>query len=160
MPVHHRARRGFSLIELLIVIAILSAVYYRLSPMISSIKARSALRATRQELTSAFASARDAALQKGRIATLSLTTSTASVTVVSSTTGNTVTLLGPLDFTQMHSTVLTALSSAPTTVSFDGRGLISPATSAIYKYRIAVSSWADTVCVNGAGIVLIRGCAL
>jgi prepilin-type N-terminal cleavage/methylation domain-containing protein len=55
-----QVRRGFSLIELMIVIAILSIIYFRVAPMISEIKARSALRAARQELTAVFSPPRHA----------------------------------------------------------------------------------------------------
>jgi Tfp pilus assembly protein FimT len=145
---------------LLIVIAILSIIYFRVAPMISEIKARSALRASRQELTAVFSAARAAAMQKGRSATLTLTSTSASVTVVSSTTGNNVTLIGPIQFSKAYGTVLSAVSSAPTTVVFDGRGLVTPATTSISRYRLATSRWADTVCISGSGIVLMRGCAL
>jgi hypothetical protein len=82
------------------------------------------------------------------------------VTVISSTTGNSVTLIGPVLFSEAYGTALSAVSGAPTTVVFDGRGLVVPATTSISRYRLSMSSWADTVCISGSGIVLMRGCAL
>lgn len=140
--------------------AILSIVFFRLSPILSEIKSRSALRATRQEITAAFAAARSAAVQKGRAATVALSGVSASVTVVNAVNGSPLTVLGPYNFTQMHGTALTMLNSAPATVSFDARGLITPVTATVTKYRISSSKWADTICVSGAGIVLMRGCQL
>lgn len=154
------ARRGFSIIELMIVIAVISIIFFRIAPMISEIKARSALRAARQELSSTFSTARAAAMQKGRAATLTISSTAASVTVISSTTGNAVTLVGPIRFDKTYGTLLTALNSAPTTLQFDGRGLVTPASATISKYKISNSKWSDTVCVSGSGIVLPRGCAL
>jgi prepilin-type N-terminal cleavage/methylation domain-containing protein len=153
-------RRGFSLPELLIVIVITSILMFRIAPVFSELKARSALRATRQELTSVFSVARAAALQKGRVATLSLTNGVATVTTVSQYTGATVTLAGPIRFNNNYGTVLTPLGSAPTTVSFDGRGLVTPATTNISKYRLSNSQWADTVCISGSGMIMLRGCQL
>lgn len=155
-----RSRSGFSLIELLIVIAILCVVYLRLIPIVSEIKARSALRATRQQLISAVAAARNAALQKGRLATLTLSSTGASVTVLNASTGTASTILGPLSFNAQYGTLLNALSSAPTTVTFDPRGLVTPAAASISKYQISISQWADTVCMSGSGMVLRRGCQL
>lgn len=144
----------------MIVIAIMSIIFYRISPMISEIKAKSALRAARQELTSTFAAARAAAMQKGRVATLTLTATSASVTVASSINGSTITLLGPIMFSQAYGTTLSAINSSPTTVLFDGRGLATPASAVISKYKLTSSKWADTVCISGSGIVLMRGCQL
>ena len=155
-----RSRRGFSLIELLIVIAILSVVYLRLLPIISEIKARTALRATRQELMSAFSAARSAALQKGRVATLTLTSTGASVSVLNASSGIAATIFGPISFNSQFGTVLNALSSAPTAVAFDPRGLVTPALTTVSKYRISIGSWADTVCISGSGMPLRRGCQL
>ncbi len=155
-----RLRTGFSLIEVLIVIAILGVVYVRLLPIVSEIKARSALRATRQQLISAVSAARGAALQKGRVATLILSSTGASVTVLNASTGTASTILGPLSFNAQYGTVLNALSSAPTTVTFDPRGLVTPTTVSISKYRISISQWADTICMSGSGMLLRRGCQL
>ena len=155
-----RSPRGFSLIELLIVIAILSVVYLRLLPIISEIKARTALRATRQELMSAFSAARAAALQKGRVATLTLTSTGASVSVLNASSGIAATIFGPISFNSQFGTVLNTLSSAPTAVAFDPRGLVTPALTTVSKYRISIGSWADTVCISGSGMPLRRGCQL
>lgn len=160
MRIIRGVRSGFTLIELLIVIAILSVLFYRFAPALSEIGARSALRTSRQALTTVFAAARAAAMQKGRTATLTLTSTSASVTVLSSVDGATVTLVGPISLTGSRGAVLTALGNAPTTVTFDGRGLISPATAAINRYQLSSSRWSDTVCVSGAGIILMRGCQL
>ena len=146
--------------ELMLVIAVLGAILYRVLPMISEIKARGALRASRQSLSAAFSSARAAAMQKARSATVTLTSSSASVTVVSATTGNPVTLVGPIQFTSSYGSVLTAIGSAPTSVVYDGRGLVSPASTTVSKYALTISKWADTVCISGAGIILNKSCQL
>lgn len=155
-----RHARGFSLIEVMIVIAILSVVFYKLIPTLSELKARSALRSGRMELTSVFTAARAAALQKGKTATLTLTDSSASVSVLTSVSGTSVTVIGPVLFKKDFGTSLTPLSAAPISITFDARGLIAPVSATISKYQLSWSTWSDTVCLSGAGIVLRRGCQL
>ncbi len=144
----------------MIVVVIISIIFMRVSPMISEIKSRSALRAARQELSAVFATARAAAMQKARAATVTLATNSATVTVTSSVNGSTVTLAGPFYLSKAYGTSLAALGTSPTTVVFDGRGIVTPATTTIAKYRLTASKWADTVCISGAGVVLIHGCSL
>jgi Tfp pilus assembly protein FimT len=157
----NRTRRGgFSVVELLLVIVIVSIIYFRIAPAFSELKARSALRAARMEVASTFAAARAAAMQKGRTATLILSNVSAKVTVASAITGAPVTLVGPITYYNAHGTTLSALNAAPTTIVFDGRGLIAPASATIQRYRLTSARWSDTICVSGAGIVLPRGCQL
>jgi prepilin-type N-terminal cleavage/methylation domain-containing protein len=155
-----RIRRGFSLAEVLIVVVILGAIWYRLLPTISELKARSALRASRLQLTAMFAAARAAALQKGQPAWVVIDPDGASVKTAGNADGKTVTLLGPVLFGRNYGTALNTMEAAPDTVTFDSRGLVTPATAAVYHYRLSNAKWADTVCVSGSGLVLTRGCVL
>lgn len=152
-------RRGFSLIELLLVIVLLGAIMFRVVPTVRDLKDRSALRAARMELVAAFAAAQEAALQKGKVATLTMAGSVVTVTALSGLTGNTVPILGPIRFSEFGAT-LTPLASAPSVVSFDARGLITPATTTTRSYLLALPGRADTVCISGGGLVLPKGCAL
>lgn len=152
-------RRGFSLIEVLLVVALLGAIMYRVAPTIRDLKERSSLRAARMELVAAFSAAQEAALQKGKVATLTISANTISVTALSGLTGNTVRILGPVRFASFGAT-LTPLAAAPSAVSFDARGLITPSTTATSSYVLTTSSRADTVCISGGGLVLPKGCAL
>lgn len=153
-------RPGFTMIEIFVVIAILAVIYVMIGPRIAELRSRSSLRAARQELSSAIAAARAAALQKGKTATLTLASNTATVTVLSGLAGGSVQILGPIRFDKTLNSTLTALSGAPTSIAFDARGLVSPVPTGISKYRLANGVYADTVCVSAAGIILPRGCTL
>lgn len=152
-------RRGFSLIQLLVVIALMGAIMWRVAPTIASLKQRSALRAARMELVAAFAAAQEAAMQKGKTATLTMAGNVITVTALSGLTGNTVTVLGPIRMAEFGASVA-PLSPAPSSLSFDARGLVTPATTATSSYVVTVSGGADTVCVSGGGLVLPKGCVL
>lgn len=59
-------RAGFTMIEILIVIGVAGILYMLMAPRIGETRAKSQLRAARQQLSAAFASARAAARQHGR----------------------------------------------------------------------------------------------
>lgn len=148
------------MVEVLLVIAIIGITLTFASPRIAEIRARSSLRGSRQLLSSAFAAARAAALQKGKTSTLTLTASSATVSVLSGLTGNAVTILGPLRFDKGLSSSLSAVGGASMTVSFDARGVVTPMPASISKYRLANGVYADTVCISPAGIILPKTCQL
>jgi type II secretory pathway pseudopilin PulG len=153
-------RRGFSLVQLLMVVALMGAILFQLIPTIRDLKVRSALRAARMELVAAFSAAQEAALQKGKVATLTISGNTLSVTALSGLTGNSVPVLGPLRFDADFGATITPLTPAPATLTFDARGLITPATTTTSSYVLTVQNRADTVCVTGGGLVLPKGCVL
>lgn len=155
----HAPRRGFTLVQMLVVIAIMGAIMFRVAPIITDLKRRSALRAARTELIAAFSSAKEAAMQKGKTATLTISGNSITVTALSGLTGNTVTVLGPIRFADFGAT-LTPLTPAPSALSFDARGLVTPATTQTNSYVVTVPGGADTVCVSGGGLVLPKGCVL
>ena len=148
------------MLELIVVISVLAVLYLMIGPRIAEMRAKSSLRAARQALSSAFAAARGAALQKGKTATLTLASNQATVSVLSGLTGAAVQIYGPIRFDVSLNSTLTALSGAPTSIAFDARGLISPVTGLITKYQLANSTYADTVCISAAGIILSRSCQL
>ncbi|MES2524181.1 MAG: type II secretion system protein [Gemmatimonadota bacterium] len=154
------ARSGFTMIEALMVITVLGIVYLMVIPRISEIKSTSSLRAARQELTSAFAAARAAALQKGKNSTLTLTSGTATVSVFSGLNSTNITVLGPIGFGKELGTSLAAVGGSPLTVSFDARGLVTPVPAGVYKYRLVNGAKSDTVCISAAGVILSKTCQL
>ena len=149
------------MIEIFIVIGILAVLYVMTGPKVAELRSRSRLRAARQELSSAFASARAAALQKGKTATLTLGGDSAIVTVLSGLAGTSVTVFGPIKFNGELGSSLSALSGAPTTVSFDARGLMTPVVAGVTnRYRLSSGTYADTVCISAVGIIMPRTCQL
>lgn len=148
------------MIETLVVLSVLGLMYVLVGPRLSAIREQSSLRAARQELSSAIAMARAAALQKGKTATLTMSPISASVSVLSGLTGNPVQIYGPLLFNQQLNSTLSALDGAAMTVSFDARGLVTPMPAGISRYRLTSGTRADTICVSPAGIILPKDCQL
>ena len=153
-------RRGFSLTEVIVVLGVIATLTFTLLPRITELKTRSQLRSARQELSAAFASARAAAIQKGKVATLTLDASSATVTVRNGLTGTTITIFGPIRFDILAGATLGAVSSSPLSIQFDQRGSITPASANVLKYRLSRDRYADTVCVSAVGLVMLSGCTL
>jgi Tfp pilus assembly protein FimT len=148
------------MLELMLVVAALAVVFTMVVPRMTVIKSSSALRAGRQQLTAAFAAARTAALQKGKISTLTITGNQARVSVLSGLAGTSVQVFGPIDLHEAVGVSLTPLSSAPTTITYNARGLMTPTPVAMLKYRLTIGSKSDTLCISPAGLILKKGCAL
>ena len=142
------------------VVAIMGTLFVITVPKITELKARTTLRATRETLEAAFATARASAMQKGKRSTLTLSGNTLGVTVLSGLTNTSTQVMRPLLFGSTFGTAVTAIGTAPTSIAFDARGLVTPVSATMAKYRISLGSYADTVCVTGAGVVIRRGCQL
>ncbi len=142
------------------VVAIMGTLFVITVPKITELKARTALRGSRETLEAAFATARASAMQKGKRSTLSLSGNTLGVTVLSGLTNTSTQVVRPLLFSSTFGTAVTAIGTAPTSIAFDARGLVTPVSGTIAKYQITLGSYADTVCVSGAGVVIRRGCQL
>jgi prepilin-type N-terminal cleavage/methylation domain-containing protein len=157
---HVRRRTGFSLIELLVVIAIVSVIASMVMPRMRELRSRSGLRSARTLLVSALAAARAGAVQMGRTASLTMVGGTLSVTAVSGTRVTPVQIHGPVSINRVTGVLFAPLAGAPTLLTYDSRGLITPNTRAMARYELRFGGLADTVCVTGAGMVLARGCVL
>lgn len=142
------------------VVVIMGTLFMITVPKITELKARTALRASHETLESAFATARAAAMQKGKRSTLTLAGNTVGVTVLSGLTNTATQVMQPLLMSSTFGTTLSAIGTAPTTIAFDARGLVTPVSATIAKYQISLGSYSDTLCVSGAGVVLRRGCQL
>ena len=152
--------RGFTLAEVLMVVVVMGTVFAISVPKVTELKARTTLRASRETLTAAFATARAVAMQKGKRSTLTLSGNTIGVEVVNGLTATLTSVVRPQSLSSTFGTTLAAIGNTPTTITFDARGLVTPVSATISKYQISLGSYADTVCVSGAGVVLRRGCRL
>lgn len=158
-----RRRVGYSLIELLLVVGTLGIVFAIALPRMTTMRESSALRAGHQQLASAFAAARAAALQKGKTATLTLDGNVATVTVLSGLAGTEVRVFGPVRLHQSLGVSLEALNSAPTTVNYNGRGMMTNAMAVgeqVFRYRLRYGTKLDTLCISTAGLILSKSCGL
>lgn len=148
------------MLELLLVVATLAVVFTMVVPRMTIMRDGTALRAGRQQLSAAFAAARAAALQKGKPSTLTITGNKASVTVLSGLASANVKVMGPVDLYKSVGVTLTPVGGAPTTVSYNARGLLTPIPTQVLKYRLSAGGRVDTLCISPAGIILKKGCTL
>ncbi len=155
-----KKRAGISLAEVLVVITIVGVLYMVVSPRIADVRSRASLRAARQELVSAFAAARSSAMQKGKPSTLTLTSSTATVSVLSGLAGTAVQIYS-VGFDKGLNSSLSGVAGSPMTVSFDAHGLLTGVVAgSTQKYRLLNGTVADTLCISAAGVILSRSCQL
>jgi Tfp pilus assembly protein FimT len=148
------------MIEALMVVAVSGIIVAIAAPRIAETNERTALRTSRQLVSAAFAAARAAALQKGQVSTLTLTSNSATVTVLSGLNKEAVTVYGPIRFDQSANTSIEAVGSAPLVVTFDVRGLASPRLADITQYKIKSPKYSDVVCVSATGFLLPKDCQL
>src|SRR5689334_9187494 len=109
MKHRRRIRRGMTMSELLIVVAIAAIVFMLTVPKIAVIRDGAGRRAARSQLLAAFAATKGAALQKGKNASLALTSNTATVTVLTGLAGTAFTAWGPIEFTNTLGASIEAL---------------------------------------------------
>ena len=154
-----RSHRGYTLTEMLIVVSIVGLLTLFAVPKFSGLVERNKLTAAREELSSAIATARAAAIQKGRTATLFLSGNQMWVTVVTSSAGATTTIV-PVKSFSLYNVSVAPTDPAITSVTFDLRGYATPRLSATGIFRITGTSKKDSVCITTAGQIMPRSCSL
>jgi prepilin-type N-terminal cleavage/methylation domain-containing protein len=152
----NRSRQGYTLTEMLIVVGVVGLLTLVSLPRFSGLVERNKLQAARDELTAAIATARAAAIQKGRTATLFLNGNQMWVTAVTSSSGTTTTVVPVKSFSTLYNVSVAGLTS----VTFDSRGFASPRLSTTGKYLITGASKKDSVCITTAGQIMPRNCSL
>jgi Tfp pilus assembly protein FimT len=154
-----RHRTGYTTIEMIMVVVVTGILFAITLPRFSTVKYGSTLRAGRQQLASVMASARAAALLKGKSAVLVTGSNVATVWAQTGLAGNWVRVAGPVRFDDSGLT-LTPLGNAPASLVYDARGLLSPVPSEILKYELAMPGYADTLCLSRSGVIMQKGCTL
>jgi prepilin-type N-terminal cleavage/methylation domain-containing protein len=148
-----RKRSGFTLIEMLTVVAMMAIIVAVSVPRVRSVRDRSNLRAARDEVATGLAVARSAAVQKGTTATFIVRHDTVRVALANGL-GQSIMPARPLD-------VLYGVQVRPdvadTAITFDSRGFV-PDRSQKVKYLLNLGTLKDSVCVSRLGIVTKTGC--
>jgi prepilin-type N-terminal cleavage/methylation domain-containing protein len=146
-----KQRSGFTLIELMVVIAMMAIMVAVATPRIRSLRDRSNLRAARDEVATAFALARSAAVQKGITANIKMRNDSV---WVSTSTGQRILPVRYLK--DLYGATLNP-AVADTFIEFDARGFaIGRATKT--EYPVSVGSLSATVCISKLGLVTKVGC--
>jgi len=147
-----RKRYGFTLIEMLVVVAMMSIMVAVATPRIRTMRDRSNLRAARDEVATALAIARSAAVQKGVNASFTAKNDTVRVNLTAS--GQRILPPRPLDV--LYGVQLRPAASDET-LRFDSRGFVPDRTDKVVYY-LTVAGLKDSICVSRLGIVTKAGC--
>jgi Tfp pilus assembly protein FimT len=127
-------------------------------PRFSGLVERNKLSAARDEIAAALATARAAAVQKGRTATITFSGNQMWVTVVTSSAGATTTVVPVKSFMTLYNV---SVAATPTTITYDMRGFANPRLSAPGGiFRLVNGSRRDSLCITTAGQIMPRGCSL
>ena len=139
-----RSRRGFTLVEILVVIVMISLLALVAIPRFSSGNARRHQESARMRISAALATARAAAIQKGKPVTFRIASNR--VTVFA---GAGDTLMSPAPLDTLYKVIVSPTTTL--TIDFNSRGFASTTRQAIYVTRSGLAD--DSVVVLKTGMV-------
>lgn len=149
--------RGVTVIELLVVLAIVGILALIALPKLTGTTTRLAVRASRQEIAASLARTRALAIQTGRPAWFVRNGNWIGFGLVAS--NGTPLILGESDLGAGHNVTVSA--SPSDTVVFDPRGLlVQSSTSTVPKIVVTRQGVSDSVCVLGRGKISETQCTL
>jgi Tfp pilus assembly protein FimT len=144
-------RQGQHLKESVIVAGVAASLALLVLPRFSGLAEHNQLTVAREELTTAISTARSAAMQRGRNATLFLSGNRMWVTAEAPNAGATTTVIPVQSFKTLYNVSVAAADPALTQVTFDGRGNATPKLASVGVFRIAGATRKDSVCVTTTG---------
>lgn len=150
-------RSGFTLTEIMIVIAIIGLILATLTPRVRTIREGSNLRAAKDAVATALGTARAAAIQKGNTATFHVGTDT-SVMVDAVSNGATIPIMPKRTLGQMYGVTITVRTPVDTVVPFNSRGFGKTVSGGTVRYVLTLGTRMDSVCVTMLGLVKKTGC--
>ncbi|GAC1690645.1 MAG: hypothetical protein NVS9B3_09230 [Gemmatimonadaceae bacterium] len=145
---------GFTLLELMIVVAVMGVLVMIGLPKLHAIQQRENMRSATTHMSSLIATAQAAAVRRGRPTALRVRSDSAWVTLDSN--GTMLQLTVPVSFKTAYSATL---QPVPDTIVFNSRGFPS-LLAGTAKLGITANGASDSVCVSRLGLTLGRGCAL
>ncbi|HKO14650.1 MAG TPA: GspH/FimT family pseudopilin [Gemmatimonadaceae bacterium] len=157
-----RARRGFSLMELIAVIVLTGLMALIAYPRIRAVQRRTSLTSARMQLKSYLATARMTALRRGSSARLVRVGNTVRVTVTIDTLGTQATIVRPFNFKQAYAVLLSGTTDS---VVYTPRGVAQNLSATGEKFYISadsarVGAGRDSLCVTRLGLVLEGSCGI
>ncbi len=144
-------RRGFSMIELMVVIVMVGIMMLIGYPKIQSQLGRSELRAAASRVSAVYAQGRANAIQTGRTTTLNMGSNALWLTVDAGGTLDTVGVVQYLD--SLYKTTLT-VSSGVTSLDIDARGIINPPLAADVELTVARDGYDKTITITRYGRIV------
>jgi len=146
-------RRGFTLIEVLMVITIVGILLGVVVPRYGAISGAMSVHSAKQELGSMLAQGRATAIRTDQ-------------TVLVVRTGNVISLIGingnggtTISQQDLGSQFNVTVSASRDTVTYDSRGMVTGNSSTL-KFVVTNGSTRDSVCLMALGKVTRTGCAL
>ena len=153
-----QARRGFTMIELLIVCVIVGVLAAMATPAMGGLKDRYAVQSAKQQLAASLATARAAAVQKSRIARFRANGGRIGA-VVLTTSADSQYVVPERDLATEFGVALALRTPADSVVTFGSRGLrTEPRVAGTQTYVVSRGASSDSVCVGMLGQLLLRGC--
>jgi prepilin-type N-terminal cleavage/methylation domain-containing protein len=153
----NRPPRGFTVIELAMVVTMIGLLVLISFPRLAALNARTDLRSAGQRLASTVTVARGAAIRRGRHAFFNQDGSTIWVTV--DTGGvNPDTVLGKVSLDSTYG-VSIVQPTAPTVIDFDPRGIGNNSNIVMSRFYLSKNGYTDSVCVSRLGDVR-KGCTI
>lgn len=149
-----RYRMGFTAAELLMVVSIIGLVSAFGYPRMSQMRDQSARHSAKGHIATSLATARAAAIQKGRTARFNAVGNTIWVTVQDAA-GTFSTISGPV---QLDSVYRMELEATQTIIAFDARGLARGLPTEGATYWLTRGEQSEMVCVSRMGMVRVEGC--
>lgn len=155
-----RSRRGFSLPELMVVISIMGILVLFAVPKIRTFRAGNNLRSAKAQVASSLATARAAAIQKGRQAVFVVRGNNLAVVVDTSATSGiqSLVVLSSVPIDDRYGATITLGAAADSNVFYDSRGFGSTGSGSRAKYVLRVQGMVDSVCVSPLGLINKKGC--
>jgi prepilin-type N-terminal cleavage/methylation domain-containing protein len=150
----HRARRGFTVTELAIVLVVAGSLLGMAYPRMREATGAAALRSAKQEVMASLTQARAAAVEQGRRSVLTRSGNTLQVTVESN--GAQTAVGGALDLYGLHAVSLDATVNS---IAFDPRGY-AIGLGGVEVIRLTRGALRDSVCVTRAGRLATVECGL
>lgn len=150
---------GYTMVEVLIVLAVASILAVMMGPSVSGLRGAQAVRGARGEIVAVIEAARGAALQRGRLARLEVRRDDTLVAIADDGSAAGYQVVATANLHKVYGVALDT-SAAPSQLWFDGRGLANPrlASTARYVVTYRATKQTDSVCVSRMGLLLPRGC--
>jgi type II secretory pathway pseudopilin PulG len=153
-------RRGFTVIELVIVCVLVGGLTLMTMPRIGTMRDTYGVQAAKQQLAAALATARTAAVQKGRLARFRANGNVFSA-VVDTSSSDSIYVIRPKNLGTEFGVTLELRVPGDSVLRFDSRGFrTTPRTAATQVYVLRRGASRDSVCLGMRGQLLTRGCTL
>ena len=161
-----KLRPGFTMVELMMVIAILGLLTMIAIPRIRNYRMSNNMMSAKAQVASSIATARAAAIQKGRTArfivrgarlNVEVSADTASSIGGSIATG-TMIILSNIPLDDRYDVTITPRAAADSVIRFDARGFGTTGSNGRAIFLISGGGRTDSVCVSSLGLIMKRGC--